>query len=60
MSQLEREPGQEKTVLMFVPQLQLLSPGGGKGKEGRILPQASQTQHVEESEEYKQNTCNEN
>ena len=45
---------------MFVPQLQLLSPGGGKGKEGRIFPQASQTQHVEESEEYKQNTCDKN
>ena len=42
-----KEPGQEETVLMFVSQLQVLSPGGGKGKEGRIFPQPSQANHVQ-------------
>ena len=44
------EPGQQETVLMFVSQLQVLSPGGGKGQEGRIFLEPRQTQHVEESE----------
>ena len=54
------EPGQQETVLMFVSQLQVLSPGGGQRQEGRIFPEARQTQRVEESQEYEDNTCNQN
>ena len=50
------EPGQEETVLVFVPQLQVLSPGGGKGEEGGVFPEARQAQCVEESQQYKHNT----
>ena len=55
---VRQEPGEQETVLVFVPQPQLLSPGGGKGKEGGVFPQARQAQCVEESKQYKHNTCN--
>ena len=54
---IEDQPWDQETVLVLVPQLEVLSPAGGKGKEGGVLPEARQADSVEESCQAKQTTC---
>ena len=50
------EPGHHQTPLVSVSEPEVLSPGGGEGKVGGVLPETHQTKDVQQAEETKQNT----